>query len=135
MKKLALLIVPLALVAMLAVTGCGKTPGTGGTSSNAPSNEVSMSGSDFVQHAITIKAGQAVIFSDPSGSGGTHIICIGQNGACDKTLPAGAPKELASPGINFSAGDPNKSITFSTAGTYHVACTIHPAMNLTVTVQ
>jgi plastocyanin len=53
---------------------------------------------------VTIKAGESVTFDDSSG--GTHHLVPG-----DK-----------------------KTVTFPTAGTYQITCTIHPSMQATITV-
>ncbi|HEX9413094.1 MAG TPA: plastocyanin/azurin family copper-binding protein [Ktedonobacterales bacterium] len=115
----------LALMPLLALTACGqRTTGP---------NEVSMVAADFSMTSITVKAGQAVHFTDPAGTGGTHTICLGTDGACDKG--AQGPQALQSPGFTINAGDPAKDVTFDTPGTYKITCSIHPSMNLTVTVQ
>jgi plastocyanin len=113
------------LVALLALAACGQ--------STAAANEVSMAASDFSATSITIKAGQAVHFTDPAGIGGTHIVCLGSDGNCSAT--AQGPQALAGNGFTINAGDPPKDVTFPTPGTYKITCSIHPSMNLTVTVQ
>jgi plastocyanin len=109
----------------LVLTGCG---GGGG----GASNELDLGSVNFVQTSITLSAGQQLHIVDPQDTGGTHNLCIGQNGTCDAN-PAG-PSELHGPGMMISPGA-TKDVTFATAGTYHITCTIHPSMNLTVTVQ
>jgi plastocyanin len=82
--------------------------------------------------SVTIKAGQAVLFDDSAGGGGTHDLVIGMNGQFHAV--SGAPSELNSAtGTSFSPGD-QKVITFATAGTYPITCVIHPTMQVTVTV-
>lgn len=140
MKKIALALVPLAL--MLALAACGKSAAGGGpnntTSGNntgsscATSQTITLAQTDFAQHCVTVSANQAVTFDDPSATGGFHIICTGQNATCQ--ADANAPKELGSPGFQIQAGE-QKQITFTTAGTYKLACTVHPAMNMTVIVK
>jgi plastocyanin len=128
MRKTVLATVLSLLVVILALSaaGCGSSA-TGGAS-----NELDLGSSSFVQSSITLSSGQALHIVDSQDSGGTHNLCIGQNGTCDTN--AAGPAELKSPGMMISAGT-TKDITFSAAGTYHITCTIHPAMNLTVTVQ
>jgi len=121
--RLLLFLFALALLAALAACGQGTT---------AP-NEVSMVGADFTTSAITITAGQAVHFTDPVGTGGTHVICLGTHGTCDKSAPG--PQALQGDGFTIGSGDPPKDVIFDTAGTYKITCSIHPDMNLTVTVQ
>ena len=111
----------MALV-LLALEGCGGAAG----------NEVDMGVANFRQSQVTIKAGQAVHFVDPA-SGGTHIICVGQDLKC--VSQDGAPAALnTADGLTFNTGD-TRDIVFPTAGTYVVICTIHPGMQVTVTVQ
>ncbi|HEY7339476.1 MAG TPA: plastocyanin/azurin family copper-binding protein [Ktedonobacterales bacterium] len=113
------------LILMLGLAACDQ-------GSTAP-NEVSMSAGDFSTTSVTIKAGQAVHFTDPAGIGGPHTICLGANGACDET--AQGPLALTGDGFTMNPGDPAKDVTFDTPGTYKITCSIHPAMNLTVVVQ
>jgi plastocyanin len=115
----------LLLTVALALAGCGQ--------STSASNEVGMVAGDFTTTSITIKAGQAVHFTDPAGTGGVHTLCLGSDGTCD--TQANGPQALKSPGFTINPGDPAKDVTFDTPGTYKITCSIHPAMNLTVTVQ
>lgn len=133
MKKAGVLLLPLLLILALGFVACGKTSGTNrGTGGGSASNEVSMDATNFTTHAVTIKAGEAVHFNDPSDSGSTHIICAGDNMQCDNN--ANAPKDLQGSGFTIDAGQ-TKDVTFDKPGTYKITCTIHPDMNLTVTVQ
>jgi plastocyanin len=124
------LILPAVLIALLALAGCGKggptPPGGGG-------NEVDMASVTFVQSTLTVKAGTAVKFNDPTATGNLHILCFGNNQICKAN--AQGPADLnANAGVTFNAGD-SKSYTFATAGTYEVTCTVHPNMDVTITVQ
>ena len=123
----ALFLLTLALV----IAGCGGGSASGGGSGGA-SNEVDLGAASFEQSSVTLTSGQALHLVDSQASGGTHNLCIGQNGTCDSS--ANGPSELVGAGMMVNAGD-TKDITFSAAGTYHVTCTIHPNMNLTVTVK
>lgn len=114
-----------ALALLLALAACGQ-----GT---AAPNEVSMTAADFSPTSLTIKAGQAVHFTDLAGIGATHIVCLGHDGACDSTAPG--PQELEGEGFTINVGDPPRDVTFPTPGTYKLTCSIHPSMNLAVTVQ
>lgn len=131
MKKV---IFPVILVALLALVGCGKPiGGHTSTPSGGGGNEVDMASSTFVQSAITVKAGTSVKFNDPSATGGFHILCLGQDQVC-KSNPQGPADLNTSAGVTFNQGD-SKSYTFQTAGSYVVTCTVHPSMNVTITVQ
>lgn len=143
MKKFALAIVPLALVLALALGACGKPAADGGpnggggstgggSASCASSTTIELAGTDFVQHCVTVSAGATVTFDDPSTTGGVHIICAGSDGKC--VADSNAPSDLAAPGFTIQNGQ-QKQVTFATAGTYKIACTVHPAMNMTVIVK
>jgi plastocyanin len=110
---------------LFALAACGQ--------SAAASNEVSMAESDFSATSVTIKAGQTVHFTDPAGVGATHIVCLGSDGNCDAS--AQGPQALEGAGFTINAGDPPKDVTFTAPGTYKITCSIHPSMNLTVTVR
>jgi plastocyanin len=87
----------------------------------------------FANTSVTIKAGQAVNFNDPSDTGGSHVLVTGTNGQF--AAASGAPSQFASSdGINFAPGD-SMTIKFPTAGTFSITCKIHPSMHATVTVK
>jgi plastocyanin len=133
MKKPVLVIPVVLLMAALALFGCGKVPGNNGNiGPSVPNTTVQMNPTNFVQTTRTIQAGQTLLFDDSVSGGGVHIICLGNNMACDSS--ATGPAALMSPGFNINPGA-TKSITFPTAGTYKITCTVHSNMNLTVTVQ
>lgn len=136
MKKVALAIIPLLLVLALAVIGCGKTPGGTGGTSGPPANTVTMTSDNFTAHTLTVKANDPITFDDPSNGGNIHVLCVGTgNGGtntCDKS--GNAPSSLYGQGMTFNAGDTQK-LTFTTAGSYHVICTLHPGMYIDITVQ
>jgi plastocyanin len=99
-----------------------------------PSNVVELGISNFIQHKVTIKAGQSVKFIDPPSSGGVHFICVGENLKCQPTPDTPAP--LAKPsGLYFTNGQAPVNIQFKQAGTYKVICTIHPGMEVVIVVK
>src|SRR5579859_3534406 len=141
MKKVLFALVPLALTLTLALGACGKPAagggpgagtGTGTGSACITSQTVKLGQVDFVDHCVTVSANQPVTFDDPASTGGIHIICTGANGTCQ--ADANAPTELGAPGFQIQPGE-QKQVTFTTAGTYKIACTVHPAMNMTVIVK
>jgi plastocyanin len=115
----------LVVLPLLALVACGQGA--------AAANEVSMAAADFSPTSIAITAGQAVHFTDPAGVGGTHIVCLGAEGSCDTS--AQGPQALEGGGFTINVGDPPRDVTFMTPGTYQITCSIHPSMNLTVTVR
>jgi plastocyanin len=142
MKKRALAVVPMVLLLILALGGCGKSASDGGPGSNTGNGNnggackttqtISLGQVDFVDHCVTVSANQTVTFDDPTGTGGVHMICTGSDGKC--AADSNAPSDLAAPGFTIQPGE-QKQITFTTPGTYKIACTVHPAMNLTLTVK
>lgn len=134
MKKLVTLFVLLSLVAAF-VTACGNS-GSCGSSSNIGSSSgtptVYMCGTNFEQSSITINKGQSVALVNNSSA--AHIIANGSwvNGSVQSSKEAGAPV------VNNLqiGGNATQNIgPFNTAGTFHLYCTVHPGMNLTVIVQ
>jgi plastocyanin len=123
-----------ALLLALVLVACGKPAGSQGTTTPTGCNgKVEMATATFVQSSCTVKAGDPVQFVDPTGTGNLHILCLGDHQQCKAN--ADGPAELnVSGGVQFNAGD-TKSFTFAKAGTYIVTCTIHPGMDITITVQ
>lgn len=133
MRKFALLTVLLLLAITLAITSCGETEGSnGGNGGSYSTPDVTMSQMAFDHNHLTISAGTAVKFIDAQGAA-PHILCIGANATCDKST--NGPHELS--GGNSLKVDPGetKTVTFDTPGAYAITCTLHPMMNLTITVQ
>lgn len=143
MKKVLFALVPLALTLTLALGACGKPAAGGGPGANTGSGNgngggcttsqtITLTVDNFASSCYTVSANQAVTFDDPSSTGGVHIICTGMDAKCD--AQAGAPSELSAPGFQIQPGQTHQ-VTFTTPGTYHIACTVHPAMNMTLTVK
>lgn len=135
MKKLVTLFVLLSLGAAF-LTACGNS-GSCGSSSSSNSGDsgtptVYMCGTNFEQTSITISKGQSLTLVNNSSA--THIIANGSwvNGSAQTGKEAGAPtvNNLQIGGNASQAIGP-----FTTAGTFHLYCTVHPGMNLTVIVQ
>jgi plastocyanin len=101
------------------------------TSSAGGAATIKMGSVNFTVGNATVKAGEAVMFVDPT-SGGIHHLVTGSHGTF--SAEAGAPSQFATAdGISFSPGD-SISIVFPAAGTYTITCTIHPLMEATITV-
>jgi len=98
----------------------------------ATTNQVHMKDTDFAQHVITINKGELLILINDSFA--LHVIANGSWDASGNSLPnveAGAPKVSI-----VVTGKSRQSIgPFTIAGTFHLYCSIHPHMNLTVIVQ
>ncbi len=102
---------------------------TGGSSGGA--NTVQLGASTFTQASIAITKGSKLTLTDTVAV--PHII---QNGSWVNGNPQPS-KEAAAPtvSVNFSGNDSHDIGPFTTAGTFHLYCTIHAGMNLTVTVK
>ena len=127
MRKKLFAILGLSCIITVLLVACGNSNASAGP------NPVHMSGTKFVQNSITIKKGESItlINDDLFGS---HIIANGtwENGTAHPAREAGAPeiKDVKIGGNSSATIGP-----FNTAGTYHLYCTVHPGMNLTVIVQ
>ena len=94
---------------------------------------VTMGSNTFGQTSMTIKQGQTITFVDERATGTEHILVIGKEGVAQPE--SGAPNFQGSKGITFLPGHSWTSPPWTTSGTYHVTCTVHPTtMNLTVLV-
>lgn len=115
-----------------AVTNTNSTPGSNGGSGNGGgSTTVQMGLTNFQQTSITIPKGSMLTLQDTVAV--PHII---ENGSWSGSTPKPA-KEAGAPTVNasFKGNDTQKVGPFNTAGTFHLYCTIHTGMNLTVTVS
>ncbi len=92
---------------------------------------VHMGPGSFLQSSVTVTKGSKVLLVDDTSS--LHILANGtwQNGTATGEKEAGAPTvdNVQVSGKSIELGP------FTTAGTYHIYCTIHQGMNLTVIVQ
>lgn len=139
MKKIFLTFAFLCMITVL-VAACGGTSSSnsGNGSSNSGNGSsgsatVHMGQTNFDQPSVTIsKGGTLTLVSDTSS---VHIISNGQwvNGVAQPKQEAGAPTVN---NVQFSTSGESQNIgPFNTAGTYHLYCTVHPDMDLTVVVQ
>jgi plastocyanin len=112
-------------------TASSGTPGSngGGSSSGAPT--VHMDATNFVQSTVTVPKGQKLMLVDDGQY--LHILSNGSwvNGTAVPKKEAGAPtlNNVQVNGNNLEVGP------FTTAGTFHIYCSIHTNMNLDVTVK
>jgi len=91
-----------------------------------------MGASNFIDTKVTLKKGQSVTLVDEVAS--LHTITNGQWVGSQ----AKAAVEPGAPQVHFSisnAGATQNVGPFTTAGTFHLYCTIHPGMNLDIIVQ
>jgi len=135
MKKLIVLCVVLGALAMLLAACGGSSSGnsssSGGSSGNSSSPTVHLGASNFDQSSVTIQKGQSLALTDDTAA--VHIIDNGSwvNGAPEPKQEPGAPTVN---NVQFNGNDSHTIGPFNTSGTYHLYCTVHPGMNLTVIV-
>jgi plastocyanin len=126
MKSLFVLLL-LCSIASFSLVACGSTPASAQTG-----NEVHLDTIQFVQSSITLHKGASLtLINDSSNS---HIIANGlwENGTAQTVQEPSAPQ------VNAMQLTGNSTVSigpFTTAGTFHLYCTIHQNMNLTVVVQ
>lgn len=126
MKKIVLSLTILALFTVL-LAAC-----TNSSSVSGP-NVVHMDDIRFLQESVKIKKGETITLANDVIT--IHVI---SNGTWDAN---GTPKPSTEPGapsvqsLQVNGNDTQKIGPFTTSGTYHLYCTVHPGMNLTVIVQ
>ncbi len=109
------------------------TPGSssGNSSSSGGASAAHMGPTNFVQSTVTIAKGSMLQLIDDGQY--THILSNGTwvNGVAKPAKEPGAPtvNNLQISGNNAQVGP------FNTAGTFHIYCSIHPGMNLSITVK
>jgi len=104
-------------------------PGTTSTVNGVPA--VHMGVSNFDQSSVTVPKGSRLMLIDDGSY--LHILSNGTwvNNTPHPATEAGAPT-ISNVQVN---GNSIEVGPFNTAGTYHIYCTVHPGMNLTITVQ
>ena len=112
----------LAMMTLL-LAACGgaaeSTPAGDGGDGEVAGETVSLANAQFSPSTLTIAAGTAVTFTDTSG----HTVTEGTDGVA-----------VDDPIVDESGGS-DIEVTFDEAGTFSITCKIHPAMNMTITVE
>lgn len=120
---------PALLLISTLLTGCAAT---GSGPSAEPDGAVTMERNLFGVETRQIPVGGQVTFSN-AGSRTVHVLVVGKDGA-QRSTP-GAP----SFGVGFrhrtGIGDRWTTPPWSTPGTFHITCTLHPSMNMSVVVR
>jgi plastocyanin len=130
MKKLIAIFVALGLLIVLTAASCA---GSGGGASGGGGPSVHMGETTFLQSSITISKGSSLNLIDDVPV--LHIIGNGSwvNNVTKPAIEPGAPVvnnvQISSAGQSIIVGP------FNTAGTFHLYCSVHLNMNLTVIVQ
>ena len=132
MKKLIGIFVALSVIIVLTAASCGVSGGSGGTVGSGGTG-VHMGETTFTQSSVTISKGSSLnLIADVPV---THII---SNGSWTDNVAKPAIEPAAPTVSNLQFNSAGQSITvgpFNTVGTYHLYCSVHLNMNLTVIVQ
>jgi plastocyanin len=126
-----LVAVPKVLYALPILLIGGLVPGlTHGTALPHRPNLVGMQQDDFTRDTIVIHVGEQLEFYNNSNF--LHVIAAGSNARVAR--PAGEPLFGLRGVISVPRGSVYQTMSWNRPGTYHVTCTLHPNMNLTVIV-
>jgi len=129
MKKLIAIFVALSVVTVLTAASCGGSGGSGGNGDTG----VHMGETTFLQSSVTISKGSSLTLIDD-----VPVLHIIGNGSWVNNVikPAREPGAPVVTNLQFNAaGQSMAGGPFNTAGTYHLYCSVHLNMNLTVIVQ
>jgi plastocyanin len=127
-KKQCMSFVSLLVVLMVLLSACG----IGDSATQASGPQVRMGLSTFIDTSVTIQQGQSVVLVDTVSS--THVIT---NGTWDGSTPI-ARTEAGAPKINATVANANQQQSigpFTSPGSFQLYCTVHPGMNLAITVK
>jgi plastocyanin len=134
MKKLIAIFVAFGVVAILTAACGGSVGSVSSTGSGGGGGQsVHMGETTFLQPSVTISKGSSLNLIDDVPV--LHIIGNGSwvNNVAKPAREPGAPTvnnvQISSAGQSITVGP------FNTAGTYHLYCSVHLNMNLTVIVQ
>ena len=128
MKNLIVILVGLSIVTVLTAASCGGSAAGGNGDTG-----VHMGNTTFTQSSVTISKGSNLNLIDDVPV--LHIIGNGSwvDNATKPAIEPGAPVvnnvQISSAGQSIVVGP------FNTAGTFHLYCSVHVNMNLTVIVQ
>ena len=125
MKRLIPVFLLFALLTVL-VIACGSSSGGGGGTVT-----VHTSGPSFTQASVTLSKGESLTIVDDDGA--MHKIANGtwNNGVAQPMTEPGAPMV----NVTLNGNDSQSVGPFNTTGTFHLYCSIHQNMNLTVIVS
>ncbi len=111
----------------------GSTPtSSSGGSGGCATGSVHMSASNFVTPCVNITKGSKLTLIDD-----VQVLHIINNGMWDSSGNQVTTKEAGAPtisGVNISGGQMDVG-PFTTAGTFHIYCSVHLNMNLVVNVK
>lgn len=131
-KRVVSICVLLSFVALIAA-GCGSSASTyhgPPPATTSPSETVNITSSGFNPQELRVNAGQAVTFTNVTGSPAT--VCLGTEGTCAGSTFG--PAALSGNGIQL-VHDEQLPVVFKTPGTYHVTSPGNTNRSMTIIVQ
>jgi plastocyanin len=120
------------IVGALFIGAIAQPAGAGGAANVAGTETVHLVGATFAPNIIALHKGDTLTVVDDSPT--PHILA---NGTWSASGQAQGGAETGAPAINNVQLNNNTVVLgpFMTSGTYHIYCTVHPGMNLTVIVE
>lgn len=119
-------ILALAIATGLLLTGCAAEPAR-----TSDPEAIVMDDILFLPEAKTIAQGKTLTFVNTS-SRALHVLVPGVD--AKRRSEPGAPSFGGAAGIRTDVGDTWKTGAWNKPGTFRITCTLHPTMNLIVTV-
>jgi plastocyanin len=121
------------VIGAILIAAIAQPAATASTGSTTPGGEpvVHMGPGNFLQSSVSVPKGSKLLLVDDGSF--LHILT---NGSWQNGQPKPA-KEPQAPSVNNVQvnGNSIEIGPFTTAGTYHIYCTVHQGMNLTVIVS
>ena len=130
MKKLIAIFVALSAITILTAASCAAS---GGGAVGGAGASVHLGSTTFLQSSVTISKGSSLTLIDD-----VPVLHIIGNGSWvnNVTKPAIEPDAPVVNNLQFNTAGQSMTVgPFNTAGTFHLYCSVHLNMNLTVIVQ
>lgn len=132
MKKKVVLVVVVGVLSLLVVACSQGAAATSSGSSSSHVTDVHMGTQSFLKSSVSIKQGDSLnLINDASA---VHLISLGQwvKSAPKPEKEPGAPQVSS---LEFAGNASHEIGPWNTPGTYHLYCSIHQNMQLTVVVK
>jgi plastocyanin len=121
------------IVGLLILGSTAQGSSAASTSAATPKNEnVTVQGAAFMPDIVALHAGDTLTITDVDAI--PHNLTNGTWSPDNKPVPGVEPGAVILSNLSVSSGSV-KIGPFTTPGTYHIYCTVHPGMSLTIIVQ
>ncbi len=119
------------VIGAILIAAIGQTSASTGTTYTNGVPTVHMSAGNFSQPSVTLPKGSKLLLVDD-----VAVLHILSNGSWENGVPKAAKEPGGPPVNNVQVNGTSVEVgPFTTAGTYHIYCTVHQGMNLTIIVQ